>query len=424
MRPKPVLIGILLIIVSVAGAQAADTVSTSSLSDAVNSVYVSSVTMDPEVFYPDETGTITVELKNSGTMTVTLGSPIIYDPNVEVYNSDSYSSKSRIGGGDTVDYTFKVSVNSSSGKNTVFPIFSVNPNLGNAVHATFPLKTDSSDLQASVTGQPDTFTLDNAGTVNLTLINPRDAAIKNIHISASGDGLAINPSDAYVSSLAALNTTTLGFSVTPSKNSVLTFNISFTSSDNVHSQTVTLPITLGVDKTAAVPVINNPTLSSKGSYYDLTADITNAGVSDAKGLIVSVQSPAKATGTYTEYAVGTLSADDSSSFEITFTCDDLSNVPLDITWKDSSGNNYNVTKVLDLTSGSGTTGTSSVSSSSSVSGISGTVSSGGPGGISGGPGNTGGISAYYPYLFGAILLIIAGVVLVLRKRILARFKRT
>jgi len=433
MKKNAIIFSLISMVFLVSAVQAASTVSLTSLEDAVNSVYVSSVTLDPEVFYPGETGTVTVHLNNSGTMTVTLGSPMIYDPNIEVHNADSFTAKSRIGGGDNVDYTFQVSVNASAGKNTFFPIFSVNPDVGNAVHASFPLKTDSGDLEASVSGQPDTFTRDNSGQVNLTLINPRDAAIQNIHISATGTGLAVNPSDSYVSNLGALNSTTLIFSVTPSQDSNLFFNISFTSSGTVHNTDVMIPVTLGVDKTAAVPVVNNPSLSTKGSYYDLTADISNAGVSDAKGVIVTVSSPAKPTGTYPEYAVGTLSADDASSFEVTFTSNDLSNVPLEITWKDASGNNYNTTKVLDLSSsgsGSGTSGSGSGSGTSVTSAGSATGSSSGSGGMSSSRpgfslfgGSESGLSAFYPVIAGGIVIVIAAVLWVKRRSILAKIKK-
>lgn len=435
MRIYKVIIGSIMLaslVLAAAGAPSAGSVSLNTLSDAVNNVYVSSVTMDPEVFYPGETGTITVTVKNSGNITVTLSSPVIYDPAIVVYNPDSFMTKSRIGSGDTIDYVYKVSVDAPDGKTTFFPIFSVNPDIGNAIHAQFALKTDSGDLQASVTGQPDTFTLNNAGAVNLTLINPRDAAVRNIHITASGPGLSVNPSDTYVSRIGALNSTELTFSVTPSRNSLLTFNVSFASSDNVRYTNATIPVIPGIDKTGAVPVVNNPYLSSRGSYYDLTADISNAGVSDAKGVIVSVRSPARATGTYPEYAVGTLIADDSSSFEVTFTCPDLSQVPLEISWKDSSGNNYNLTKILDLSdtasAGSGTR----ISGASSGNGI-----SANPGGyyrssgsvsrtrnIFSRGGNVGqGISAFYPIIIGGIVLGIAAVLWVKRKPILARIRK-
>ncbi|MEN6611488.1 MAG: hypothetical protein ABFC24_11645 [Methanoregulaceae archaeon] len=444
MKKKSIGIGFILIVLLVTAAQAtspagtASTVTVTTIQDAVTQIFVSSVTLDPEIFYPGETGTVTVHVTNGGNATVCLGNPTITDPHIKVYDDDTLKSKTYIGGGGTADFAFKISVSSASGKNTYFPIFSVTPDVGTAVHESFELQTDSNDLQASVTGKPDTFTLDNAGTVNLTFMNPREAAIKNIHVSATGPDLTINPTDQYISSLETLNSSTLGFSVTPGQNSNLTFNISYASSDNVYYKNVILPVSLGVDKTAAVPVVNNPSLTTKNSYYDLTADITNAGISDAKGLVVTVGSPATATGTYTEYAVGSLAADDSSSFEITFTCEDLSNVPLEISWKDSQGNNYNTTKVMDfstISSGTGTSGSSlkksssSTTFSSSMSGGSG-GNMGGPGGSGGGPSGGGlfgssgsGLSAFYPIIAGGILIVLAAVLWVKRKWILAKIKK-
>ncbi|MFA7304982.1 MAG: hypothetical protein WC015_10800, partial [Methanoregula sp.] len=63
-----------------------------------------------------------------------------------------------------------------------------------------------------------------------------------------------------------------------------------------HTLEVHLPITFSNDKTAAVPVVNNVVLTTKGSYYDLTGDITNTGITNAKGLLVTVGSPATGTG--------------------------------------------------------------------------------------------------------------------------------
>ena len=61
------------------------------------------------------------------------------------------------------------------------------------------------------------------------------------------------------------------------------------------------------------------------------------------------------------YAIGSIASDDSGSFDVTFTANDLSAVPLVVSWKDSSGNDYNITKTLDLSSDAGTAGTASSS---------------------------------------------------------------
>ncbi|MCX6689318.1 MAG: hypothetical protein NTZ39_06480, partial [Methanoregula sp.] len=197
-----------------------------------------------------------------------------------------------------------------------------------------------------------------------------------------------------------------------------------------------LPITFGNDKTAAVPVVNNVALTSKGSYYEITGDVTNTGITDAKGLLVTVDSPATGTGTYPQYAIGSLAADDSGSFDLTFTCRDLSSVPLVMKWKDANGNDLSTTKVLDLssTSGSGTTGTASSSAGtktgtttgSSATGTGEPSGMGGPGGstsLFGISSNGGGISSFYPVIAGGIILVVGIVLWKKRKWLSLKLKK-
>jgi hypothetical protein len=157
-------------------------------------------------------------------------------------------------------------------------------------------------------------------------------------------------------------------------------------------------------------------------------------------MVVSVGSPAKAVEPYAQYAIGSLAADDFSSFEITFTTNDLSSVPLVITWKDKDGNSFSITKnlILRTSSGSSSTGTVSASSGSSSAGviptITGSSSSRTSGGFSGGPPgggsifgfggrSSGGISSFYPVIVTGII-IIAGIVLWMkRKWIVAKLKK-
>ena len=114
------------------------------------------------------------------------------------------------------------------------------------------------------------------------------------------------------------------FVITPHQESNVTFFVTYQNGDNDHSVNVTLPITIGVDKTAAVPILNDVVLATSGSNYDITGDITNAGITNAEGVVVTVGSPAKGAGTYPVYAIGSIASDDSGTFEVTFTSSDLS----------------------------------------------------------------------------------------------------
>lgn len=443
MKPVFSLICLVLLAACVACATAADTSTSTSASSSTETsqadaaqVSVSGVDLDPSIFYPGEPGTITVHVTNAGSQAVTLGDPAVIDPDLNQYTKNSFQAKTNVGPGSTVDFIFLVTVDAKEGKNTYFPFFTVTPTVGDSIHASFKLVTDSREIQASISSKPDAFTQSNAGMVNLSIVNPRDGAVKNIMVTAEGTGLQVSPSKKFIGNLNASSSVELPFSVTPDQASDLVFTISYQAGDNTHTTQAVLPIELGYDKTAAVPVINNVALTSRGTYYDITGDVTNAGITAAKGLIIQVDAPAQGTGKYPEYAIGSLASDDSSSFELTFTAPDLSQVPIILRWKDANGNNYATNKTLDLrsdgvSSGTGTsassgssasTGTSSSSSSrQTLTGSGGNFQGGQPGsGSMLGMGRGNGVSAFYPVIAGGIILVVAVVLWVKRKPIKAK----
>lgn len=435
MKIIPLLACFVLLAACIASAAATDTTSTSDSTSgteaaaAAAQVYVSGVELDPTVFYPGEPGTVTVHVKNAASQAVTVGNPTLIDSSLNIYTKNSFQAKTNIGPGSTADFIFLVTVDAGQGRSTFFPIFSVSPTVGNSIHSSFKLVTDSQEIQASISGKPDTFTASNAGTVTLSIVNPREGALKNIMVSAEGPGLQVSPSKKFISNLNASGSVEIPFEVTPDEAADLTFTISYQAGDTPHTVTVVQPIELGDDKTAAVPIINNVAITSQGAYYDMTGDVTNAGISDAKGLVISVAAPAQATGKYQEYAVGSLASDDSSSFELTFTTADPSKVPVTIRWKDEDGNNYSTNKTISLqgdSASSGTGGYTGVRSASASGSTSGSFQ--GPGGMQppgggnflmgGSRGN--GLGAFYPLIAGAIILVVAIVLYVKRKPIRAK----
>jgi hypothetical protein len=432
---------ILILLFAATASAAASTITSDSTAntaqDAASLVYVSSVKIDPEVFYPYEQGTITVTLTNTGTSSVGLSNPDILSEKIHIMNKDSWNTMSFIGPGSTMAYSFLVKADPPDG--TYFPLFSVGAQNAGSIHYPLTIKVDSADIQASVSQKPDSFALSTKDTVNLSIINPRGAAIKNIIITPTGQGIDVSPSQKYVSILNGQSSVEIPFSVTPDQDSTLTFHISYQNGDNDHVTDVILPIVLGENKKAALPVVNNVELVSSGTSYTLKGDVNNAGLTDAKSMVVTVGAPAKAVEPYAQYAIGSLAADDFSSFEITFTATDLSSVPLVITWKDKDGNSFSITKNLNLrtNAGSGSTGTVSGSSGSSSASVTpattGSTSARNSGGFSGGPpgggsifgfgGSRGGISSFYPVIAAGIIIIIGIVLWMKRKWIAAKLKK-
>lgn len=424
MKKKTALISIILVLLMVS----AIPVASAATQNTASMLYVISYSIDPAVLYPYEQGTVSVTLGNSGNQSVGLSNPNLISDTIDIKKKDSWQTMSYIASGSTITYSFLVSANPPDSSH--FALFTVEAKDGDLFHYPILISVDSTDLMASVSDAPSVFPLSIEKTVNLSIVNPRAGKIDNIFVTASGSGMKISPSEKYVSSLDAQSSVIVPFTVTPSQTSNLTFHISYQSGDVDHSTEVILPVNIGNDKTAAVPVVNNVILTTKDSYYDLTGDITNTGITDAKGLTVTVGSPAQATGTFAEYAIGSLASDDANSFEVTFTTSDLSSVPLVMLWKDAEGNDYRVTKKLNLGTASGSGGNSSSSKILSGPGV-GTSGYGGASRTGGNIGGAslfsgsrgGGFSSFYPVIAAGILVIIGIVLYTKRKWLAAKFKK-
>lgn len=404
---------------------------TISSSDAVYQAHVTSVRLDPEVFYPYETGTIDVDLLNSGNQTVSLSDPDILDNHVRVLNENSYDTVVRLGPGNAMRYSFQVRVDAPDG--TYFPIFTVSTRESGSISYPFRLEVDSRNLSVGIVEKPETFALSKKDTINFSLANPRNAPLKNLIISPAGEGLEVIPSQKFVSSLNAGSSIEIPFKVTPSRDTTLVFHVTYQNGNNIHTTDIDLPVVLGEDKTGVIPVINNVALTPQGNSYLLSGDVNNAGITDAKAMILSVSSPARGVEPYQEYAIGSLAADDFSSFKLTFSGNELSSVPVKIQWKDGEGNTFNVIRTLNLRdlAGGGSNGVSSSSRSGSQSGqsSSATSRSGAPGGPQGGSvfgfggSRGGGISSFYPVIAAAVIIIAAVILWKKRKWIAARLPK-
>jgi hypothetical protein len=457
MRFITIVLGIVLIFLMVGAVSAASptptpgTGSSSSSSTTLSGsaitaqLQVTSVTLDPQVFYPGDEGTVTVQVTNSGTQSVTLESADILDPDnvIRVVNEQKnpYNTYIYVGPGSTMTYNFLVTAVGMDG--TYFPLFTAATDQGSSVRYPIQVQVDSTDISAAIGVKPTNFVLNTTSNVNVTLINPRQGAISNVIITPQGSGFSISPTVAFLPAVGAGSSVGTTFAVTPSQAGSITFNITYYNGAlNPRATSVVLPINLGTATTAATPVINDVAVTDAGSTYTMTGDVTNDGVTDATGLIIYPLSPAQPVQPYANFPVGSLASDDFSSFTLTFTTSDLSAVPIEIDWKDANGNALSTVQTLDLrplisgsTSGSrsgsysssgsstGSTSTGGSAASAAGGGYAGARPGGGGGfGIFGG-GRGGGLSAFYPLIEGAII-VIAGIVLYTkRKQIAARLKK-
>jgi hypothetical protein len=333
--------------ITAAGA-ATSTITVTNPVDAAALVYVSGYDLTPGVFYPDETGTLTVHVTNAANAGVSVAEPDLIDSHIDVINQDAYTTTTLIGPGATADFTFVIRARGPDG--TYLPLFTIaaKPWGTPRTHSQIKVKVDSTDLRASVSNKPNTFSLEKTDTVNVSIVNPRLGDISDVLIIASSPGSDISPSEEYVESIPAGTSVKVPFAITPHQQSDVTFKVSFRNGDNVHTTSVVLPLNLGADKSAAIPVINNVKLASNAGSYTMTGEIGNAGITDAQGMILSLGAPAKPVGAYQNYLIGSLASNDLTRFTLTFTSNDLSAVPVKVQWKDPQGNTQSSTITLDL----------------------------------------------------------------------------
>ncbi len=112
------------------------------------------------------------------------------------------------------------------------------------------------------------------------------------------------------------------FTIVPEQPTTLELNVKYSNGDNLHNVAVSQPITFVMDKKDANPIITNVKVTRENGVYDVTGDVTNAGLQTANGVTVTSLSPAVPMDPFRSYIIGALKPDDFGSFEITFSSED------------------------------------------------------------------------------------------------------
>jgi HAMP domain-containing protein len=307
-------------------------------------VYVSQVTYDPAVFFTDDTGTVTIDVTNGNSnQSIVLNHATFSDNNIRRM-SGTYDTSANIGPLQTRSFVFSVAARASEG--TYYPTFSLSFRDADSLWERTMVQVDNTPLELTVQNKPDTFTQGSKDTISVTVANPRKNDVKNVKVEVSGTGITATPSTIFIGKLASGASNSVNFTVTPAQETTLDLAVKYNNGDNIHTVTTDLPIVFGIDKKQANPVISNVQVKSEAGIYHITGDVTNAGLEPANSVIVTTLSPAVPHDPYKTYVVGALKPDDFASFEVTFSADNGSNIPLQLSFKDIDGNVF--TSVQDV----------------------------------------------------------------------------
>ncbi len=307
---------------------------------AAGKVYVSGATYDPAVFFPGDTGTLTVEVTNGNANDtgISVNHASLSSDTAIKSTSPPYDSSSNLGPGQKRTYSFFVTANGPDG--TYYPTFSLDFRDADSLYYRTVAKIENTPIVLTIVDQPDTFSQGKKKTIYAQVANPRENTVRNIILSVSGTGITATPSKTFVGELTSGAKVPVNFSVTADQATTLHLLLNYDNGDNPHTVNMDVPITFGVDKKQANPVISNVKVKSDVGIYHITGDVNNAGLETANTVMVTSLKPAVPQDPYKTYVVGALKPDDFGSFEVTFSATNADSIPLQLSYKDADGNVY------------------------------------------------------------------------------------
>jgi len=308
---------------------------TQSMSPVTGKVFVSSVTFDPTVFFTGDKGTVTYEVTNSNTNTsVVLNHGTFYDEKLRLL-SGTYDFSNTLGPLQTRSFTFSILADAPEGD--YYPSFSLSFYDANLYHKTL-VRIDNTPLVVTIVNKPDTFTQNKKDSIVVQIANPRENDVKNVVLEISGNGVTATPSKYYIGALASGADVNNTVSITPTTESPVHIIVNYDNGDNHHTVSLDMPVSFAPDKKKASPQMSNVKVKLDNGVYDITGDITNAGLENANGVSVTALSPAVPQDPYKNYVIGALKPDDFGSYEVTFKASGAGSVPLQMSYKDTDGN--------------------------------------------------------------------------------------
>ena len=160
-----------------------------------------------------------------------------------------------------------------------------------------------------------------------------------------------DPAMELVSTISAGSSSAVTFGITPHQASDLTFNVTYQNGDNDHFTDVTSADydRGGQDRSRTGPQRCCPHDDQvQITISPVTSPMPEFPMQKASSLMSGLLQKAQEPTRYMPLAVSPLTIP--VRFELTFTSSDLSAVPVVISWKDANGDDYSLTKTLDLSS--------------------------------------------------------------------------
>lgn len=323
--------------------------------------------IEPQAFMPGDMGTITVTLENMATgeiyveeddetldMNAYIASASLDGNDNLVILDRSYTDVGLLGPGDTLKLTFNVKVknNATTGVHFTDLVIVGGSNMYD-LNYRIPVKVDDRDVKVIVSNFPSTL-MSEVSTVSVDVVNRRPNDITSVIVTPHAEGMTFSPSDYFVGSIPEGNKSTATFTLNTMNcdegYSDVSFTATYFNGDNLHSSD-TASREVRIIKQSPL-VFTGVEIESVGNRYTLSGDLNNFGITDAKNVMVSIDDMegVEPVQPYANYFIGTLEADDFSSFELSarVTSRNVTAIPILIEFRDPDNAYTTITQEISL----------------------------------------------------------------------------
>lgn len=340
------------LIVLVCAATAATTSGTTS------QVSITNMTVEPASIMPGDIATVTIQAINGGTDPVQIKRAFLEDTMISSVGEQTGINGGTLGPGATRTFTYTVRAGSNTHTGVYYPWFYLDFGEAGSLSTHIPVQVDETPATVLITSRPDSFVEGKKDQINLVVGNPRSSEITGVSVVPVGDGIDAVQTGYFAGAISPSGTANLTFDVTPHKETTLTFDVTYRIGMNTHTTQTAIPVTFGDAKTMAHLVVNNIEITGGSGSYAISGDVTNAGITTARGVVVTTGDPAVPENPYPEYVLGSLEPDDLASFDLNCHVENatVTQVPLLISFRDADGSLYTQSTTISLDRGTSYTG--------------------------------------------------------------------
>ncbi|MDD4254322.1 MAG: hypothetical protein PHP59_02990 [Methanofollis sp.] len=319
-----------------------------STSGVASQVSVTKTNIEPGSLMPGDIATVSIEVTNGGTDAVQISRAFLEDTMVPSVGEQVGSNVGTLGAGAKRTFTYTVKAGTNTHTGTYYPWFYLDFGEGGSLSTHIPVPVDETPVTVLVTSRPDSFVEGKKEHIQLVIGNPRSSEISGVSVVPVGDGIEAVQTGHFAGAIPPSGTANLTFDLTATKETTLGFEVTYRTGTNTHTTRIEIPVVFGDAKTMAHLVVNNIEVKGGFGSYSIGGDVTNAGLTTARGVVVTTGDPAVPENPYPEYVLGSLEADDLSSFDLNCRVENATEIPLLISFRDADGTLYTQSTTVSL----------------------------------------------------------------------------